>query len=493
MKGGMRAGMWRIYVAIGAVAVAGYFLLSDSWWQTGAGAAIELAGVAGLLAGIRLYRPRRAGLWWMLAAGLCCIVGGDLAYALYERVLDEPAPFPSLADALYLAGCPLIGLSLVLLVRTRTAARDRVSWIDATIVASGFGLLSWVFLMAPTATSNDLSWSGRLVALAYPTWDVLFLALLVRLLAGLGARLPALRLLAGACALWLVYDTVYALVLQYGSYDQGLLMDVPWMLGFVLFGATGLHPSMAELTQPIAQPNTRLTRRRLALLTAASLIAPVLLLSQTVLAHDRVDGLAIGSASMLLFVLVVLRIVGLVRQVEEQAEQLAALARHDGLTGMPNRRTWDGELPVAMDRARRDGVPLSVAILDLDHFKRFNDQYGHQAGDRLLKSATAVWSRMLRTTDLLCRYGGEEFSVLLPDATSDQAAEVLERLRQVTPQGQSFSAGLASWDGREASEDLVARADRALYAAKATGRDRVVVDHHGTGADTTQVATARPQ
>jgi diguanylate cyclase (GGDEF)-like protein len=250
---------------------------------------------------------------------------------------------------------------------------------------------------------------------------------------------------------------------------------------------------MAELTQPIAQPNTRLTRRRLALLTAASRIAPVLLLSQTVLTHDRVDGLAIGSASMLLFVLVVLRIVGLVRQVEEQAEQLAALARHDGLTGMPNRRTWDGELPVAMDRARRDGVPLSVAILDLDHFKRFNDQYGHQAGDRLLKSATAVWSRMLRTTDQLCRYGGEEFSVLLPDATSDRAAEVLERLRQVTPQGQTFSAGLASWDGREASEELVARADRALYTAKATGRDRVVADHHGTGADTTQVATARPQ
>jgi GGDEF domain-containing protein len=107
-----------------------------------------------------------------------------------------------------------------------------------------------------------------------------------------------------------------------------------------------------------------------------------------------------------------------------------------------------------MDRARRDGVPLSVAILDLDHFKRFNDRYGHQAGDRLLKSATVVWSRMLRTTDLLCRYGGEEFSVLLPDATSDRAAEVLERLRQVTPQGQTFSAGLASWDGREASEEL---------------------------------------
>jgi diguanylate cyclase (GGDEF)-like protein len=472
----MRARAWLIYLAAGTAAVAGYFLLPDNWWQTGANAAIGLAAVAGLLVGVKLHRPRHAGLWWMLAGGLFCIAAGDFAYALYERLTNGPAPFPSLADALYLAGCPLIGLSMVLLVRARTAGRDRVSWIDATIVASGFGLLSWTFLMAPTASSNELTWLGRLVALAYPVWDVLFLALLVRLLAGLGARLPALRLLAGAAALWLGYDTVYALVLQYGSYDQGLFIDVPWLLGFVLFGATGLHPSMAELTQPVAQPHTRLSWRRLALLTGASLIAPLLLLSQTVLARGRVDGLAIGAASMLLFLLVVLRIVGLVRQVEEQAEQLAALARHDGLTGMPNRRTWDGELPVAMDRARRDGVPLSVALLDLDHFKRFNDQHGHQAGDRLLKSATAAWSAVLRSTDLLCRYGGEEFGVLMPGATIEQAGEVLERLRAVTPREQTFSAGLACWDAQEISEELVARADRALYAAKAAGRDRVIVD-----------------
>jgi diguanylate cyclase len=188
-----------------------------------------------------------------------------------------------------------------------------------------------------------------------------------------------------------------------------------------------------------------------------------------------VDGLAIGAASMLLFLLVVLRIVGLVRQVEEQAEQLAALARHDGLTGMPNRRTWDSELPVAMDRARRDGVPLAVAMLDLDQFKRFNDQYGHQAGDRLLKSATAAWSTMLRTTDLLCRYGGEEFSLLMAGATNEEAVEILERLRAVTPQQQTFSAGLACWDGQEISQELVARADHALYQAKDAGRDRILV------------------
>jgi diguanylate cyclase len=142
-----------------------------------------------------------------------------------------------------------------------------------------------------------------------------------------------------------------------------------------------------------------------------------------VLARDRVDGLAIGCASMLLFLLVMLRIVGLVRQVEEQAAQLVALARHDVLAGMPNPRTWDGELPVAMDRARRDGVPLAVAILDLDQFKDCNDQYGHQAGDRLLTSATAVWSQVvLWTTDLLCRYGGGSLWRRSPSTTRPHSA-----------------------------------------------------------------------
>jgi hypothetical protein len=128
---------------IGTLAVVGYFLLPDDWWQTSANAAIGLAGSAGLLVGVKLYRPHRAGLWWMLAGGLLSIAAGDFAYALYERVLHGPAPFPSLADALYLAGCPLIGLSLVLLVRTRTAGRTgsagstRPSWPAASACCRG--------------------------------------------------------------------------------------------------------------------------------------------------------------------------------------------------------------------------------------------------------------------------------------------------------------------------------------------------------------------
>ena len=158
---------------------------------------------------------------------------------------------------------------------------------------------------------------------------------------------------------------------------------------------------------------------------------------------------------------------------EQQAAKLETLAQHDALTGVANRRAWDARLPVEMDRARRAGTPLAVAMLDLDHFKGFNDQYGHQAGDQLLKSATIAWQSLLRSSDLLARYGGEEFAMLLPASTLGEAVEVLDRLRLATPLAQTFSAGVAMWHGEEASDQLVARADKALYQAKRAGRNQV--------------------
>jgi diguanylate cyclase (GGDEF)-like protein len=194
----------------------------------------------------------------------------------------------------------------------------------------------------------------------------------------------------------------------------------------------------------------------------------------------RPDALPIALASTAMFLLVLTRMTVLVRQlhrqarvVAEQATRLQELAERDALTGLPNRRIWDLMLPAALAGAARDEVPVSVAILDLDRFKAFNDQHGHQMGDRALKEAAAAWSNGLRGGDLLARYGGEEFVVLLPGTDGDEAAGLLERLRGLTPLGCTFSAGLATWDGREHGEALLYRADRALYRAKAAGRDRV--------------------
>ena len=158
----------------------------------------------------------------------------------------------------------------------------------------------------------------------------------------------------------------------------------------------------------------------------------------------------------------------------ELLERLGAIARTDDLTGLPNRRAWNEDLARELARATRQGTPLCVAIVDLDHFKVFNDTHGHQAGDRLLKQAAAEWSGVLRATDLLARYGGEEFALALPAAGPGEAADVVERLRDATPGGESCSAGVVWWDGAETAGELVARADAALYEAKRAGRARAV-------------------
>jgi diguanylate cyclase (GGDEF)-like protein len=110
-------------------------------------------------------------------------------------------------------------------------------------------------------------------------------------------------------------------------------------------------------------------------------------------------------------------------------------------------------------------------MLDLDHFKSYNDTHGHQAGDRLLSSASAAWVAQLRSTDLIARYGGEEFIVILPDCSLDDAVVTADSLREAVPSGATCSAGVATLDDVDSAAQLIGRADHALYHAKASGRN----------------------
>jgi len=157
--------------------------------------------------------------------------------------------------------------------------------------------------------------------------------------------------------------------------------------------------------------------------------------------------------------------------------RLESMARTDELTGLPNRRAWQESLGRELSRGRRSGDPLCVAMLDLDYFKRYNDRRGHQAGDRLLKGVAVAWSSELRATDILVRYGGEEFALALPGCEIDEALATVERLRAAVPKGETCSAGIAQWNGQEFSSELLERADRALYEAKRSGRDQTVLAH----------------
>ena len=149
-------------------------------------------------------------------------------------------------------------------------------------------------------------------------------------------------------------------------------------------------------------------------------------------------------------------------------------ARTDELTALPNRRAWDEAVVREIARAQRTGEPLCVALLDLDHFKAYNDMHGHQAGDAHLRRTAASWRRELRAIDVLARYGGEEFGVLLPACEPEMAREVVDRVRDATPNGETASAGVVQFDGRESPDALLARADAALYRAKHAGRSQTV-------------------
>ncbi len=152
----------------------------------------------------------------------------------------------------------------------------------------------------------------------------------------------------------------------------------------------------------------------------------------------------------------------------DRMSRLSDMASTDPLTGLPNRRAWDARIEQALATEQR----FTVAMIDFDHFKEYNDAFGHPAGDRLLKETAAIWREQLRTGDLLARLGGEEFGLLLVDCDAARAAEVIERLRTLMYGERTCSAGFAARRTGESGDEVMARADAALYEAKTSGRDR---------------------
>jgi diguanylate cyclase len=169
---------------------------------------------------------------------------------------------------------------------------------------------------------------------------------------------------------------------------------------------------------------------------------------------------------------------------EAELVRVRALVGSDGLTGCLNRRGLEDGMERELARCDRTRSPVSITVLDVDNFKRLNDTYGHQAGDRALVHLTTVLRRALRPADLIARYGGEEFVLVLPDTGTTEAVKITNRLRRelaATPfchQGErldiAFSAGVAQRECGEAAQALIARADQAVYRAKRAGKNCVL-------------------
>jgi diguanylate cyclase (GGDEF)-like protein len=334
-----------------------------------------------------------------------------------------------------------------------------------------------------------MSWDARFVSIALPFGDLLLLSSAIRMCVSSARRSPAFWQLAASLVLMSLTHAAWVWLNLHGL--DPISLGPFFMLSISLMGGSALHPSMTAFDARPAPPDSRTSTQRVAFIGSACLLSPVLLVVDGWLSEGDAGWLAASITSIAVFLLVIARITGLVRTVQEQADRLESMAHHDALTGIPNRRAWDAELERRLALARRSGGVLIVGIIDLDHFKHYNDLFGHPAGDALLRDAATAWQRQLRAEDLIARYGGEEFGVIL-HGTLREAAQIMDRFSEVTPNGQTFSAGLALWAGDESAEQLTSRADSALYVAKRDGRDRFTVSGHPGRTDLTTSFSTPP-
>lgn len=210
--------------------------------------------------------------------------------------------------------------------------------------------------------------------------------------------------------------------------------------------------------------------------------------------HPAAEAMKLSLSSFVVMLLALIstrysRMRGILREQKQEltsaVEQVRQIATRDPLTGLYNRQHMQEMLPLEKKRQARTGQAFSVALIDLDHFKRINDTHGHNVGDEVLCGFAQALQTIMRETDLVCRWGGEEFLVLLPDTTANDGLAGLDRLRKHLvglPLASSqpllratLSAGVATHRIHETLEQTIERADQALYAAKSDGRDRCMV------------------
>ncbi|MEV0458476.1 bifunctional diguanylate cyclase/phosphohydrolase [Catellatospora methionotrophica] len=447
------------------------------------GEVLYLVPVATLL-GLSVYTARRTEgrtrtAWRLLVASNVAWLCGDSvwAYYVYTTPGGDP-PVPTLADAFYLLRflltMPAIMIALGLKLR---------GLLDALLVAAAGAAIGWQLVISPLVPP---SWDpGAFVTFLYPVFSVVIFSVLVALMLTGDRRVPAAWVLfTVAFGFAVLMDGVYAYASLLRHYTSSTWLNVGWQVEILLLCLAALVAARRpgdERERPPAREVSFLPAL-VAVLVVGGLAAADLILS------GRLSRVTLMVTLLLLIGLLVRQIVA-ARGRTRLTEQLRTAAITDALTGLYNRRYFEEMLAAEADPARRRG-PLSVVLVDLDHFKTVNDTHGHLVGDAVLTAVGDRLRRSLRSGDLLCRYGGEEFVCLLPRTGGPAAWDLAERLRVglratpipvpgvAEPLPMTASFGVACADPADPRglgvDELVDTADRALYRAKAQGRDRVV-------------------
>ncbi len=452
--------------------------------QPVAGMLIVAYSVAAAGLGLRLAadvgafdrRLRRA--WFPLALSDLSIAAAALLWIALETPQQSP-PSPSASDFLMLAYYPLrlAGVMLLPFAALRRSERPTL-WLDLGIVfAAGFiGL--WYFRAAPIWVSGSAD-AATLVAIAYPVADLFAVAGLV-ILAERGVtrvRLISAILLALNIVLVALATTALAFPGTRPLQFQARALHILWLaagLSDLLAAAwmlqRGQRPHIVEPGQ--SHPARRLLR--VTLPYVATLLGLAVLVVATLTDPPRPRAYLIGTVfgSIVLMALAMLRQFVVLRENLALQEETSRLATLDSLTGLHNRRALDETLEKEVERALRYTHPLAVLMLDVDGFKAFNDRHGHLQGDAALRRICECLRAQVRSTDLLARFGGDEFVLVLPETTWEGAVAVGAKMRDSTrgllfagsPLG--LSVGVAEYRPGLSPRDLLDEVDQSLYRDK---------------------------
>ena len=314
-----------VYVAMNAPLVVAVFLLPH--YHLYLWGLLSLGSAAAIIVGVVRNRPTHPMAWIFVIAGVTTFALGDITYDVLTEILHESNPFPSLADVFYLATYLLLSPGLIMMVRARRRRDGETgALLDALIITSGLGVLSWIYLIQPYVHAAHMTLLTKFTSIAYPLGDILLLCVLARLVFGGGTKNKSLRLLGTGALALLGADCAYGWIQLHGSWRVGGPTDLGWVLFYVCWGAAALHPAMRELTleRPWRPRQLRLTS--LALLSMSALAAPLLIEYRDAVGVPK-DAGVLASASAVVFVLVMLRLTGLARAQAVNARREQALGR----------------------------------------------------------------------------------------------------------------------------------------------------------------------
>ena len=280
--------------------------------------AIGVSAVAAIFAGVIINKPALKSPWLLFAAANAAFISGDIYFKFLHYIANRQNPYPSVADLLYLSTYPLFAVGMYILVRRRAPARNNAGNIlDALTLTISLAVFVWVYLVIPNANAVDTPFLARMTSIAYPLGDVLVWALLMPLLV-VDVRTRATQLLAVGALGLIVADIAYGLGQYYGFWVEGNPVDIGWILFYTAWGAAALHPSMAQLTQSLPLQTAQIHARRLVLLAGAALVAPGILLVESLRGLGTQVSGTVAVFSAVLFILVIMRLYILSRELSRR-------------------------------------------------------------------------------------------------------------------------------------------------------------------------------